>query len=182
MRGRDPRPRTSTFAVEGHHYALLLVDDLDACDPSRRTTSGSTASSPGLQRTDGRNLLSGLANHERRARSSSARAASATRSRRASAPSGRRTSATSGSTRSGRTRSSSSAATIEWPDAVLLLGDQVYADEVSPADARVHPSAARHGRASRRADRRLRGVHAALPRVVVRARHPLAALDRADAR
>ena len=43
-------------------------------------------------------------------------------------------------------------------------------------------SAARRdtSRAPGRADRRLRGVHAALPRVVVGARHPLAALDRAD--
>ena len=32
---------------------------------------------------------------------------------------------------------------IEWPDALLLLGDQVYADEVSPGDARVHPAQAR---------------------------------------
>ena len=31
---------------------------------------------------------------------------------------------------------------VEWPDALLLLGDQVYADEVSPA-ARVHQGAAR---------------------------------------
>ena len=34
---------------------------------------------------------------------------------------------------------------MEWPDAVLLLGDQVYADEVSPGHARVHQAAARNG-------------------------------------
>ena len=82
--------------------------------------------------------------------------------------------------RSGRIRSSSSAARSSGPTRVLLLGDQVYADEVSAGDARVHPAQARHRRRARRADRRLRGVHAALPRVVVGPGHPLAALDRAD--
>ena len=47
-------------------------------------------------------------------------------------------------------------------------------------DARVHPQPPRHERAARRAGRRLRGVHAPLPRVVVGPRHSLAALDRAD--
>ncbi len=45
-------------------------------------------------------------------------------------------------------------------------------------DGRVHPRAPRHRRAAGRGDRRLRGVHAALPRVVVRSRHPLAARRR----
>ena len=38
-----------------------------------------------------------------------------------------------GSTRSGRTRKQLQRGEVEWPDALLLLGDQVYADEVSPA-------------------------------------------------
>ena len=62
---------------------------------------------------------------------------------------------------------------------MLLLGDQVYADEVSPERARVHPLAPRPRGAAGRDDRRLRGVHAALPRVVGRPADPLAALDRA---
>ena len=40
----------------------------------------------------------------------------------------------------------------EWPQVLLCLGDQVYADEDSPQDARVHPLAPRH-RASRRTRR-----------------------------
>ena len=67
-----------------------------------------------------------------------------------------------------------------WPDCLLLLGDQVYADEVSPRDARVHPRRAATSAAARRAGRRLRGVHAAVPRGVERPGHPLAALDGAE--
>ena len=37
--------------------------------------------------------------------------------------------------RSGRTRGSFRTARSRWPDALLLLGDQVYADEVSPETA-----------------------------------------------
>ena len=67
----------------------------------------------------------------------------------------------------------------EWPDLLLLLGDQVYADEVSPGprpfaeprrDTEEPPGERVAG---------LRGVHAALPGVLVRAGHPLAALHRA---
>ena len=47
-------------------------------------------------------------------------------------------------------------------------------------DARVHPAQTRYRRGARRADRRLRGVHAALPRGMVGPGYPLAALDRAD--
>ena len=49
-------------------------------------------------------------------------------------------------------------------------------------DGRVHQAQARHRRRAGRADRRLRGVHPALPRVVVGPGHPLAALDGADRR
>ena len=47
-------------------------------------------------------------------------------------------------------------------------------------DARVHPRPPRRRAAARRAGRRLRGVHAAVPRGVERPGHPLAALDRAE--
>jgi len=61
-------------------------------------------------------------------------------------------------------------------DALLLLGDQVYADEV-PAETRVHPRSTRHRSGSGSRGRRLRGVHDALSRVLVGSRHPVAALD-----
>ena len=37
-----------------------------------------------------------------------------------------------------------------WPDCLLLLGDQVYADEVSPETLRLHPQPPRHVAAARR--------------------------------
>ena len=49
-----------------------------------------------------------------------------------------------------------------------------------PTDAGVHSRPPRRIAAAGRGDRRLRGVHAALPGVVERSRHPLAALDRAQ--
>ena len=47
-------------------------------------------------------------------------------------------------------------------------------------DARLHRGATGHERAAGRAGCRLRGVHAPLPRVLVRPGHPLAALDRPE--
>ena len=47
-------------------------------------------------------------------------------------------------------------------------------------DPRLHPQPPRRLAASRRRGRRLRGVHAPLPGVLERSRHPLAALDRAE--
>ena len=67
----------------------------------------------------------------------------------------------------------------DWPDVLLMLGDQVYADEVSPATRAFIESSATVG-AARRPRARLRGVHAALPRELERPGHPLAALHRVD--
>ena len=39
----------------------------------------------------------------------------------------------------------------EWPHLLLMLGDQVYADEVAPATRGVHPRAPRRRRAARAA-------------------------------
>ena len=64
----------------------------------------------------------------------------------------RRPEGTRASTRSGRTRGACSRATRHWPDGLVLLGDQVYADEVPPETADVHPRAAGTS-ASRRARR-----------------------------
>ena len=64
-----------------------------------------------------------------------------------------------------------------WPDVLLMIGDQVYADEVSPGtrsfiEARRDASEPPGERVAR-----LRGVHAALPRELERPDDPLAALD-----
>jgi hypothetical protein len=123
--------RASTFAVEGHHYALLLVDDL---------IPGSVT--PYDVRLDDRHVwppddgrpqpVVHTRSHERRARLAF------------------------GSCRVGDPQPTNlgdawpddvralgidalwtyakqlQRGDVEWPDAVLLLGDQVYADEVSP--------------------------------------------------
>ena len=66
----------------------------------------------------------------------------------------------------------------EWPHLLLMLGDQVYADEVSPGDRRVRRVASRHRGAAGHACARLRGVRAAVPRELVRAGDSLAPLHR----
>ena len=123
--------RTSTFAVEGHHYALLLVEDLTpgSVTPYEVRLGGKLAWPP----EDGRpQPVVRTRNHERRARLAF------------------------GSCRVGDPQPTNLGAEwpqkvraigidalwtyakqlqrgdVEWPDAVLLLGDQVYADEVSP--------------------------------------------------
>ena len=123
--------RTSTFAVEGHHYALLLVEDLSpgSVTPYEVRLGGKLAWPP----EDGRpGPVVRTRNHERRARLAF------------------------GSCRVGDPQPTNLGAEwpqevraigidalwtyakqlqrgdVEWPDAVLLLGDQVYADEVSP--------------------------------------------------
>ena len=66
----------------------------------------------------------------------------------------------------------------EWPDVLLMLGDQVYADEVSPATRAFIETRRDTVRAARRRGARLRGVHAALLRELERAGDPLAPLHR----
>ena len=64
---------------------------------------------------------------------------------------------------------------------MLLLGDQVYADEVSPEAREFIRDAARPRRAARRRGRRLRGVRPSLPRGLgATPRGALAALDRVE--
>ena len=123
---------TRTFAVEGHHYALLLVDDLERATvtPYDVRLDGITVWPP----EDGRPgpVVRTRANQ-------------------------RQSRLVFGSCRIGRPQPTRLATPwpedlrqtgidalwtyakqlqrgeMEWPDAVLLLGDQVYADEVSPA-------------------------------------------------
>ena len=69
-----------------------------------------------------------------------------------------------------------------WPDLLLWLGDQVYADEISPGvrefiDA---PPATGAQRLPDRRGRRLRGVRAAVLGLVARPGHPVADLHRAQ--
>ena len=55
----------------------------------------------------------------------------------------------------------------EWPDLLLMLGDQVYADEIPPDTARVIARAATPRRPAGRAGRRFRGVLPPVPGRVV---------------
>ena len=67
--------------------------------------------------------------------SSSARAGSVRRRGRLTRSRRRTIRTASASMRSGRTRASFKSGAVEWPDGLLLLGDQVYADEVPPETA-----------------------------------------------
>jgi hypothetical protein len=123
--------RTSTFAVDGHHYALLLVDDLtpDSVTPYDVRLDGELVWPP----DDGRpQPVVHTRNNERHARLVFGSCRVGDRQ----------------PTHLGREWPEDVRAIgidalwtyakqlqrgkMEWPDAVLLLGDQVYADEVSP--------------------------------------------------
>ena len=171
--------RERTFHVEGHHYALVHCTGLEP---------GTTT--PYEVRLDGERVWPepdtpyppSVDAHARaatgRSGSPGARAACArrtsrrTRCARTSTPRGAR------STRCACSPTTCAATSPrEWPHALVLLGDQVYADEVVARGARVHPRHARRDDPAGRDRRELRGVHAAVPRGVVGAAHPLAALD-----
>ncbi len=96
-----------------------------------RTRSRSTASACGRRATAGRRRRSTRASTSATRGSSSARAASATRSARPYTLPRRARRRDSASTRSGRSRGRLQSGQEEWPDCLLLLGDQVYADETS---------------------------------------------------
>ena len=68
----------------------------------------------------------------------------------------------------------------ERPDVLLLLGDQVYADETSEATRRWLAARRDLREAAGRPGRGLRGVHPPLLRVLARPRGPLAAVHRAQ--
>ncbi len=126
--------RTTTFTVEGHHFALLLVDDLEPASVSAYDV-----------RLDGRLVWP----------SDDGRPAPAVHTR----DNERRVRLVFGSCRVGDPQPTSTEAPwpdelartgvdalwvyarelqrgqVDWPDALLLLGDQVYADEVSPVTA-----------------------------------------------
>ena len=124
--------RTSTFTVEGHHYALLRVDDLtpDSVTPYDVRLDGELVWPP----RDGRpQSVVHTRNHEHRARLVFG-------SCRVGDPQpmhlGREwpeDMKTLGIDALWTYAKQLQRGEMEWPDAVLLLGDQVYADETSPA-------------------------------------------------
>ena len=170
--------RTSTFAIEGHHYALLLADDLEP-ERSRRTTSVSTACSLAT----GRRPPAVSRPHPRRA---------AARPHRLRLLPHRRPQPTElesawpedvqvlGIDAIWTYAKQLQRGEVDWPDACRAARRPGLRRRRVAGDTRVHQVASRQRRAAGRTGRRLRGVHAALPRVVVGAGHSLAALHRTD--
>ncbi len=173
--------RERTFHVEGHHYALVVIDDLEPATvtPYDVRLDGQQVWPPG-----GRTP----AEHDLHAepRASGAPRVRLVPGRRAGgpavhalelrAPEGGRDRRALGVLEATAEASGSRGRT---PAAARRPG---LRRRGLARDARVRPLAARRVAAAGRAGRRLRGVHAAVPRVVGRPRHPLAALDGAERR
>ena len=131
-RSRCSAHRAATFHVEGHHYALVVIDELEpgSVTPYDVRLDGERVWPPGRRPPAERDP------HPRRTSgrpgSCSARAGSARRSaavharRRSEHPEGVEIDALWAFSRRLQ------AGREPWPDCLLLLGDQVYADEVSP--------------------------------------------------
>jgi hypothetical protein len=123
--------RTSTFAVEGHHYALLLVEDLtpDSVTSYDVSLDGEVVWPP----DDGRPQPAvHTRDNERRVRLvfGSCRVGDPQPTQlRGEWPDDVKT---LGIDALWTYSKQLQRGEVEWPDAVLLLGDQVYADEVSP--------------------------------------------------
>ena len=127
--------RATTFHVEGHHYALVLVEDLEpgTVTPYEVTIGGEVVWPP----PDGRPPCAiHTREFERQSRLvfGSCRVGMPQQEPYTRSPSDA-SSRCRGSTRCGHTRGSFRTGSMPWPDAVLLLGDQVYADEVPPETA-----------------------------------------------
>ena len=140
-----------TFAVKGHHYALVVVDGLEPGGAWR--LRGAHRRSARLAAEPDSAVSRRAAHRHPRPRSEPTRLAFG--SCRTSVPARRgRATATTGSTPCAPTRCPGPRRARTWPDLVLFLGDQVYADETSQADARVHrrapqTSTSRRARSSR---------------------------------
>jgi hypothetical protein len=121
--------RSRTFAVEGHHFALILVDDLEPASVVAYDV-----------RLNGRSVWppdDGRPAPAVHTRSNERRVRLAFGSCRVGDP---QPSPTEFVARTGVDALWAYArqlqrGEVEWPDALLLLGDQVYADEVSPVTA-----------------------------------------------
>jgi hypothetical protein len=126
--------RTTTFTVEGHHFALLLVDDLE---PASVT--------PYNVRLDGHEVWpydDGRPAPAVHTRDNEPRVRLAFGSCRVGDPQPASTEspwpddlARTGIDALWAYARQLQRREVEWPDALILLGDQVYADEVSPATA-----------------------------------------------
>ena len=126
--------RTQTFTVEGHHFALVLVDDLDprSVVPYEVCLNGRIVWPP----DDGRPpCVVRTRSQERQVRLVFGSCRIGDPQPTSTEPPWpdelRRTGIDALRTYSRQLQRGE----LEWPDALLLLGDQVYADEVSPATA-----------------------------------------------
>ena len=171
--------KARTFNVEGHHYALVVANDLEPASvtPYDVRLDGRLVWPP---RDDGRpQPVVHTRNHEHRARLvfGSCRVGGPPPTRLTEPwPEDLREIGIDALWTYSKQLQRGEA---EWPDALLLLGDQVYADEVSPATLEFIESRRDTTVAPGRGNRRLRGIHPPLPRVVGRSRDSLAVVDRA---
>ena len=172
--------RQRTFCVEGHHYALVVLSDLDegSVRPYEVHLDGERAWPP----DDGRPPSTIHTREHERQRAPRLRLLPRRRSRAPAvhAAAGRSIRLGFGIDALWALSRRLQSGQEEWPDCLLLLGDQVYADETSE-ETRAFIRARRDtSRPPGRAGRRLRGVRAPLPRGLERPGHPLAARDRAE--
>ena len=173
--------RERTFCVCGHHYALVCCGGLEPGTwheyevrlDGERVWPVDDGFPPSAFRT--------YPEGGRRSRSCSAPAAWPRRTSRPTRCARTRTRAGARSTRCTRSRSGcATSRASDWPDVLLMLGDQVYADEVSPAtrafiESRRDPS---EPPGERVVD--FEEYTRALPRELGRPDDPLAALHRLD--
>jgi hypothetical protein len=126
--------RSQTFAVEGHHYALILVDDLEpgSVVPYDVRLNGRNVWPP----TDGRPRSAvHTRNNERRVRLAFGSCRVGDPQPTSTEPPWPEELARTGVDALWAYSRRLQRGEAEWPDALLLLGDQVYADEVSPVTA-----------------------------------------------
>jgi hypothetical protein len=126
--------RTTTFAVEGHHFAILLVDDLEPASVAAYEVrlDGRLVWPP----DDGRPAPAvHTRNNERRVRLAFGSCRIGAPQPTSTEPPWPAELARTGIDALWVYSRQLQRGEVEWPDALLLLGDQVYADEVSPATA-----------------------------------------------
>ena len=169
-----------TFCVEGHHYALVVLSDLD--EGSRAAVRGASRR---RARLAARRRPAAVDDPHARARAPRPPRLRLVPRRRSGAPAVHARAAREHPARLRHRRALGALA----PAPVRAGGvARLPAPAGRPglrrrdvrADARLHPRASRHEPPAGRAGRRLRGVRAALPRGLERSRHPLAARDRAE--
>jgi hypothetical protein len=126
--------RTTTFAVEGHHFAILLVDDLEPASVAAYEVrlDGRLVWPP----DDGRPAPAvHTRNNERRVRLAFGSCRIGAPQPTSTEPPWPAELARTGIDALWVYSRQLQRGEVEWPDALLLLGDQVYADEVSPVTA-----------------------------------------------